>query len=194
MTLVEFISPWKVEEDAVQRKRIELTFETVSHLRFENFLEMGCDTGFLTQKLSGVCSKMTAVDISSSAIAYAKKTKSLVNVDWIVADFTQFDISKNAFNGISFVECLYYFDDPTRDRLLRAAYNGLKSGGYFLFGAPVKQPKKKWDYDESRYFDSPTDMIRLISKSGFKIRDEKVTVSLPGWIQKIRNYVILAQK
>ncbi len=175
-------------------RRLDATFDVIKHLRFKAFLEFGCDTGYLTQKLSSICGSVTAVDINKAAIDYAKKTKTCPNVHWKAADFTTLHVAKNSFDGISFVECLYYFDDPVRHDLLKLAFAGLMPGGYLLFGAPIKLPKKKWEYDESRYFDSPKDMVNLIKKHRFKIVDTRVVLALPGWIRRVRNYVILAQK
>jgi len=65
--------PWDFEKSDYERQKYEKTLESLPQAHYNSCLEIGCSIGVLTQKLSGRCKKLLAIDISEPALATARK-------------------------------------------------------------------------------------------------------------------------
>ena len=136
------ISKWNIEESIEQRLRIQFTYDLIKNLSFTHFLEFGSDTGYFTQLIQHNAKAITAVELNKEAVIYAEKTKNCPNVTWIHANMLDFKFNQE-YDGISFIESLYYLSKEDRDILLEKTYKHLSDQGYLIFGAPLQLPQSK---------------------------------------------------
>ena len=116
-TILKSISKWTIEESVEQRLRIQFTYDLIKKLSFSHFLEFGSDTGYFTQLIQHNAKAITAVELNKEAVIYAKKTKACTNVTWIHANMLDFEFNQK-YDGISFIESLYYLSKDDRNNLL----------------------------------------------------------------------------
>lgn len=78
------------------------------NLDHPELLEVGCGTGWFTEKLAefGQC---TAIDLSASAIRIAKQRN--LEATFISGDFLQFNLPPNLFDLVVSMEAIAYFTD-----------------------------------------------------------------------------------
>ena len=65
--------PWGYSGDPVSEERRALIMEMLPRKRYGRLLEIGCATGWMTLPLSSRADEVVAADISSTALAYARK-------------------------------------------------------------------------------------------------------------------------
>ena len=99
-------------------------------------IEFGCGEGFEARFLAGRGMKVTAIDLSPSAIARAEaETPDELNVVYRVGDITDLKaigISDSSFDFGIDVHCLHMFSDPAdRKNYLSEVKRVLKPGGRF---------------------------------------------------------------
>ena len=219
-TDLKSISQWETENIFTQRWRVEASFSLIARSHFDHFFEFGCDTGFFTQKLATISKRVLALDINKEAVEYAQTTKLSPNISWLISDLQVATIDEGGFDGMSFLECLYYFDDEVRETMIKKAYRGLRKNGLLLFGGPIQQEKSKWKWDESRYFPSIESIESFLKKHHFEILKGMAVATSSQWITdsvnqtpgirflypgimrtinawfpgSFRNYVVLAKK
>lgn len=175
----ENISPWCVENIFTQKWRIQRAFEILKDTKsnFNHFLEFGCDTGYFTRMLENIASQIYSIDKNIKAIEYAKMQtkKSIVKFDTI--DFRNFNFENEIYDGISFLECLYYYDQDTRSSLLKKSFSSLTDQGLLAISVPIQQKNiSKWEWEESNYFTSGHQLIELLIKHKFSIIKEEIVL------------------
>ncbi len=77
----------------------------------KRILEVGCGTGWLSQRLKSFGS-VTAIDLSPKAIEYAAAHDP--ESEYIAADFLEYDFADTRFDVIVCVETLFYVEDQRR--------------------------------------------------------------------------------
>ena len=110
----------------------------IQQLRPGRILDIACGTGYgsfqmaSAGKLEG--SRYTSVDISSAAIAYARKRYAHPSIEFICEDALKFN-DELLFDGIVSLETIEHFRDP--GSLVFRLYELLKPGGILIASAPV---------------------------------------------------------
>ncbi|MDN3693640.1 class I SAM-dependent methyltransferase [Chryseobacterium tructae] len=95
-------------------------------------LDMGCGLGHQIRSLLTQNPKhITGLDISQKMLTEAQSRVSSSKVEWICSALEDFDFGVNRFDIILSSMTLHYIDNL--ETLFQKIYNGLKTGGQFLF-------------------------------------------------------------
>jgi SAM-dependent methyltransferase len=78
--------PWDIETSDFEQRRCARLLQILSTRRYAKALEIGCAAGAFTRLLTTVTDRVVALDISPTAIAFARKT-------WPGADSTEFRVA-----------------------------------------------------------------------------------------------------
>jgi 2-polyprenyl-3-methyl-5-hydroxy-6-metoxy-1,4-benzoquinol methylase len=134
--------PWKLSSKQEQF-RYKLTINYI----MKNFqkpglkiLELGCSEGNFTEFLGKEGDKVTAVDISETAIERAKK-KNIQNTEFICDDMIEYvanyEISK--YDLILLMECIYYLSKEKKMILLELLHKKMNPDAKILISFPVSR-------------------------------------------------------
>jgi SAM-dependent methyltransferase len=124
--------PWDFATSSYERYRYATILNALGRRRYHRAFEPGCSVGVLTEQLAVVCSRVEAMDISTTAVSRAKdRCRSLPNVV-IKQGALPDQMPEGTFDLIVFSEIGYYFDRPTLVSLVRELYNRLRGGGMLL--------------------------------------------------------------
>ncbi len=150
---------------------------------FHTILDIGCAAGTLTNKVSQILpnSKITGVDVYSSALAFGKKRYPHIN--FVLSDAHKLPFKKNSFDLIICIETIEHVSDPEKvfmevKRVL--GQNGtfilIMDSGSWLFRIVweiwEKSRGKVWQGAHLHPFHH-NELEKLIKKSGFKIIRKK---------------------
>lgn len=163
-------NPWKYVDSFRDKTRIEIILDYVKWSHSENALDIGCGEGSVTLAASSLVEKISAFDLSSNAVAYAKKNRGRANISYYQMDATDFRYSNEIYDLILCTEILYYLDDPEKSTLFSEIRKSLSSSGYFLLSSRVDCRDFK-DLDLDKHLD-------LLAK------DFKVITVIPVWTKK----------
>lgn len=117
-------------------------------------LDLGCGTGGLACFLAKQGFKVTAIDISSTAIGEAKSqaTSRGLNIDFQVADLCHEKLPENTFDIITdnhFLHCIVFSHE--RYGVLQNIHRALKPEGEYwienMIGHPKMTPPAEWNLD-----------------------------------------------
>jgi len=152
------------DEIRVRGERVLQILRTLN-LESPNILEIGCGTGWLSEKLCQF-GKVTAIDLSPKAIDIARQRTAAA--DFIAGDFYEHTFCTNPFDVLVCVETLFYVAD--QPRFLRKMASLVPTGKYVVItsinkfvyersidvGAPAQGQIREWL--------SPGQMRRLVSE------------------------------
>ena len=130
-----------------RNKRIEHIFEKYIKDDFDNFLEIGCGTGFVVKMLAKKFPyiKIYASEYLLSGLYQAKiRLKNYNNVSFLQLDARKME-SKNMYSAIGAFDVIEHITEE--DDVLKEIYDSLKKDGKFIFSVP--QHKFLWSiYDD----------------------------------------------
>ena len=69
-------------------------------------LDLGCGTGITTKYIAELGAKVTGVDISLTLIEFAKENSNHENIEYLVHDITDFNLSKKTFDAICLIDII----------------------------------------------------------------------------------------
>lgn len=113
----QFQDPWNFTNSHYEKKRFEIIMEFIELIKPQSILELGCAEGHLTKHLISVCSDITAIDISKTAVERANQM--VTGVKLILGDFTKINFDKK-FSLILASEVFCY---PREEELVRFIKN-----------------------------------------------------------------------
>jgi 2-polyprenyl-3-methyl-5-hydroxy-6-metoxy-1,4-benzoquinol methylase len=123
------IDPWDVETSEYEAaKRLE-TLKVMGDRKFAHILEVGCGTGVLTQMLAEHAENVTAMDLSPTAIAAAKKRLKLIASVKLVCGDILSDQLNGPFDCAIVSEVLYFLDPEEISRAAELIHTHLQAGG-----------------------------------------------------------------
>ncbi len=125
--------PWGLASSAYEAAKFDATIAVIADRRYHRALEIGCAHGVLSERLSGLCDDMLAVDISSAALAQAAaRLASQTNVRLDRLAFPREAPAETGFDLVILSEVAYYWSDA--DLVAAAALIGqrLVPGGRLL--------------------------------------------------------------
>jgi len=130
--------PWNYATTPNQLERIRSEIGMLDAVRgkerFRNALEIGCAEGLFTEKLSPLCERLLAVDISSVALDRARMRLGKGGVDFALWDMRA-DPIPEAYDLIVVIHAMEYVRNPLCIRRVRTKLvKGLSHGGYLLLG------------------------------------------------------------
>ncbi len=100
-------------------------------------VELGCGTGLATESISKKYpdARIKCIDMSSHMLDLAKKRfDGSPDIEFMLADYTEYDLDEPCDAVISFLSLMYLADDEVRVSVLKKAYDMLASGGVFVSG------------------------------------------------------------
>ena len=71
--------PWELETSNWEHERYACLIAMLDRPRYRRVLEIGCGAGTFTRRLAGLADKVLALDVSSEAIARAKRRSRISN-------------------------------------------------------------------------------------------------------------------
>lgn len=151
-------------------------------------LELGCGNGNLILKFANEQFDTYGVDISKTAIIWAKeKSKELkLNTQFFVDNVIDLKFKNNFFNIVIDALCLHCIIGNDREKFLSSVYKVIKKNGLFIILTKCGQPKNinyPFNY-KSRckieneiatwYWGKPNDLIKELKQAGFKMNNYKI--------------------
>jgi len=165
---------------------IERTFKSEKINANHRILDLGCGNGFLTISLAKVGYQITGIDISTTAIQWAKEKahEQNLDIDFVEGDACNLPFPDNSFDVVIDDRCLHCIIGDDRKLFLSNANRVLKKGGLLtimsMCNDPIEEPVLKFYDPESRcmvvngiagrYFGLPEDIIAEVVKADFKVR------------------------
>lgn len=120
--------PFRYSADGYENRRLDAMTKLAGAAR--RALELGCAEGHFTERLSGVCPDVTAVDISSVALGRVKARARLIEAD--IRDWSP----EGKFDLVVVGDVLYYLDKPVVRDAFEAQFpriaSWLEPGGRLL--------------------------------------------------------------
>lgn len=152
-------------------RKFDIIVDTIKKLGCSgSYLDIGCETGALVQRLSDRFEKLNGVDVNIKAIEYAK-TKNLENASFKINDGTNLEFSDKSFNCVSCLDAIEHITEP--ELLVSEVYRVLEDNGTFIMSVP------NW-FDAARRFltkiktkhvnsYTPFGWKRMLKNKGFKV-------------------------
>lgn len=153
-------------------------------------LELGCGDGCLTLPLAQKGFETYGIDISPTAIVWAKEKAQAqaLNPDFRIGNVLDLPYPDDFFDLVVDGHCLHCIIGEDRERFLSQAFRVTRPGGLFLVMTMCNEPPEaiqQW-YDPltryqvhdglaGRYFGLPEDILKEISSSGFAIKFSEMT-------------------
>lgn len=120
--------PWDMETSDYEREKYDRTLAALPRPRFERGFEVGCSIGVLSMRLAERCDRLTALDVSQTALARARTRPGADRVEWLRAEVPG-DWPAGARDLIVVSEILYFLEPDEVRALARLAERDLVSGG-----------------------------------------------------------------
>jgi predicted TPR repeat methyltransferase len=122
--------PWNLATSGYEAAKFTATHDALADRRYARAFEVGCAQGVLTEKLVGLCDTLLAVDISSKALAKARKRVG----DRAGLELAQMAFPKEVPQGPPFdlvilSEVIYYWGVVDLDRAAEWLREGVAPGG-----------------------------------------------------------------
>lgn len=128
----EQADPWNFSGSAYELQRYRVTMQALAGQHFRHAFEPGCSVGVLTERLARVCDRVSAVDLSETAVQTAKaRCAGLENVN-VRAGSLADPLTDADFDLVVFSEIGYYLDAEELERCAKAVLERLVPGGWLL--------------------------------------------------------------
>src|SRR3989344_4505142 len=162
------------------KRRVELRIflEMIDKKSDEKVLELGCSSGFLTEKLGEV----TAIDTSEGMLEIAHSKNP--SAKCIKADMFKMPFKDNSFDKIVTMRVWNHLDRNDLVRAIRESKRVLKKGGFLIFDAEEKSFLRRFvgffyqiifrttGYKIYQYYFQ--ELKNILGKEGFKIEKDKI--------------------
>ncbi|MCM1264615.1 MAG: malonyl-ACP O-methyltransferase BioC [Candidatus Gastranaerophilales bacterium] len=160
----------------VQKQMAEKISENLSGLTFENILELGCGTGFVTKRIAANCkfSSYDAVDIVNGCESYIKQISNKIN--FINTDIEEYSTEKK-YNLIISNASLQWLEDF--ESFVKKIKNNLADNGLFvftLFGKENFKELKTITGKSLRYY-SNEELAEIFNEFNLKISEDIITLN-----------------
>ncbi|HVZ12416.1 MAG TPA: SAM-dependent methyltransferase [Patescibacteria group bacterium] len=100
---------WNFEKSDFEKKRFEQMLKFCNYVPHKTILEIGCAEGHFTKYLTKISQSVTAVDVSSIAIEYARKK--VLEATFKVLKLEEIPIPEEKYDLVICSETLYYLLD-----------------------------------------------------------------------------------
>lgn len=140
-------------------------------------LELGCGEGHYCRLLAQKGYEVTGIDISPTAVAWAKEKtpETNYNISYLVADLTQPDLLPGeSFDLIVDGNCLHCIIGQDRAAFLGNVHRLLKAGGLFFISSLCSQRAADQtivlEGNPYRYLPTPPNLQRELETAGFQVQ------------------------
>lgn len=124
--------PWNFRASPYERDRYARVLSALGRPRYANAFEPGCSIGEFTAELARRCDRVTATDVSPTALERARgRCSTLSNVRFHRCDIGE-EIPDERFDLIVVSEIAYYFDCLTLMRIADQLQRALLPGGELI--------------------------------------------------------------
>jgi len=124
--------PWDFETSTYEREKRKSTIAALGGRQFDHVLEIGCATGVTTTELAEQCMKLTAIDVSQTALDRARaRMGDMRNVAFLRAEVPG-EWPAGRFDAVILSEVLYFLSHEEIARTSRLAHRSLEPGGTCL--------------------------------------------------------------
>jgi SAM-dependent methyltransferase len=125
--------PWDLASSPYEAAKFDRTIAALSARRAAFALEVGCAGGVLTERLTAVCDRMLAIDVSPTALERARQRLSgRRNVRFEAAAFPRDCPVLDGLDLVVLSEVAYYWSVADLDLSTRRIADGLVEGGRIL--------------------------------------------------------------
>lgn len=123
----------------VSRAELDPTIEALDLQPAHRLLELGCGNGRYTQRVSGMCEQVLAVDFSDEALVRLRhRLGQGGNVGLVQADITRFRVAPGSFDRALSTLVSNLPSRAHRDAMYRLAADALTPEGRFVFGTHLQ--------------------------------------------------------
>ncbi len=177
------------DDDKGTKANIDRFLNAFSHpivSKNSSILELGCGAGDITIALAENNYSVTGVDISETAISWAKEKaeKAGMNINFMIGNVLDLScFSDNQFDIVLDSHCLHCIIGDDRKMFLKEAKRVLKKGGLFITGTMCGDFYAINDYENrlvvvreiaTRYIGEPDSIIDEINNSGLLVHDYEI--------------------
>lgn len=110
---------------------------TLKFVKNKVVLDAGCGTGYGADYLSNVCKEIIGIDISESAIRYARTHFQKDNLKYEVINLTGLTFQNSTFDIVCCLDVIEHIEDYKK--AIQEIYRVLKSDGLFVISTPNKK-------------------------------------------------------
>ena len=125
--------PWDLATSPYEAAKFDRTIAALSARRAAFALEVGCAGGVLTERLTAVCDRLLAIDVSPTALERARQRLSgRRNIRFAAAVFPRDCPVLDRLDLVVLSEVAYYWSDADLDLAAQRIADGLVEGGRVL--------------------------------------------------------------
>lgn len=124
------IDPWTFRTSDYEKSKYAETIDALTRPIYHSALEVGCSIGVFTALLSPHCDYLLAIDVSTTAIAEAKR-QNISNVSFEVKHLPS-EFPPGLFDLIVLSEVLYYFRKDDLQEVARLSASGIAPAGEII--------------------------------------------------------------
>ena len=125
--------PWDLATSPYEAAKFDRTIAALSARRAAFALEVGCAGGVLTERLTAVCDRLLAIDVSPTALERARQRLSgRRNIRFAAAAFPRDCPVLDRLDLVVLSEVAYYWSDADLDLAAQRIADGLVEGGRVL--------------------------------------------------------------
>lgn len=160
---------------------LKVILETLDFVENKKICEVGCGSGTISSALAQKGGKVTLIDISPKAIAFAKNfyQKKKIKATFKIMDGMKMSFGNNSFDLVWNGGVLEHFDEVKQICLLRELYRVVKPGGRLIIMVPnlmdfpfmiaklLLKFRKKWGFGYEKDI-SFWQLEKLTAKAGIK--------------------------
>ena len=189
--------PWEYSKKAVEVLRHDFTLRTALSLKssYTKILDVGCIKGQLTFLFGGVSPEIYGIDVSETALAYAKKSfdeakkKSGGSCQYFFEkeNITSLSFPEKSFDLVLLCDGIFewFINNENRLQALKETHRVLMKGGFVIL----------CDYGNQKYFD---EYLALVNASGLEVVstyrfNDRLCYQFNSWLKAVEKNII-AQK
>ncbi len=162
------------------KQYIKVLKRNINYTKIGCFLDIGCATGTLTNKIKNEigCSEVYGIDFVEKLIENANNL--YPDIKFLYSELPNIKVNSFNYDLIIASEVIYYLKYDSQLLLIENIYNCINDGGYFIIGSKIGD----------NYFNKKT--LKNLLKGKFLIKDE-IILNLKLY-NKIYNYLILLNR
>lgn len=189
--------PWEYSKKAVEVLRHDFTLRTALSLKsgYTKILDVGCSKGQLTSLFRNQSPEIYGIDVSETALAFAKKSfdentktsNGSCKYFFMKENITSLSFSDNSFDLILLCDGIFewFSNNDSRLQALKETHRVLMKGGFVILS----------DYGNQKYFD---EYLALVKASGLEVVstyrfNDRLCYQFNSWLKAVEKN-ILAQK